>query len=429
MDIKVNEVNSYTRELDILIPWEELKNDFEKAIKHFAKKVKLPGFRPGKVPRKVLMKNYLPNIEMDFVEDSFNRFYAQALQEKNLIPVNQGEIADLRFHYETDLSFKATFEIEPEVALPALKKNSLKVQRTKYTSDDEDIEIAIDDIRTRYMNRRTIEDGSKEGHFIVCDLQEIDDSGAPIIGNKMEERYIKVGDGMFTGDLQKALTGLKAGDVTQIAVPGGDPGDTKYQLTVTRVESHELPEVDEDFVKMVDPAVETVEALREKIKESIDLEYERRSEEAFNRQLSDALIDMADIEYPPSMVESYLNHLIEDVKKANPDADLDDEKVRETYKSLALRNMKWYLLRKAIIREQNLEITKEEVLEEVKRLIERSPQYAKEIEKYYKKPSNREKIEDDLMEKKILEYLEGFAKIKEVKVQTKDLREQKTQEG
>jgi len=121
--------------------------------------------------------------------------------------------------------------------------------------------------------------------------------------------------------------------------------------------------------------------------------------------------------------------LIEDVKKSNPGADLDNEKVRETYQQVAKRNMKWYLLRKAIIREQELTISKEEVKKEIDRLMERSPEYAKEIEKYYKKPSNREKIEDDLVEKKILDYLKGFAKIKEVNVPTKELRDKDKQEG
>ncbi len=427
MDIQVQEVNSYTRQLDITVPWGDIEEDFEASMKKFAKRVKLPGFRPGKVPRRVLLQNYLPNIEMEYIEDSFNKFYSMALQEKELVPVNQGEVSDLDFHYENDFTFKVSFEIEPEISLPTLKKNSLKVQKTTYISDEKDMEITIDDIRARYMNIHTIEDGAKEGHFIVCDLQELDESGTPLIGKKMEGRYIKIGEGAFTGDLAAKLTGLKAEDKAQIDVPAGDEGTLKYELTVTRVEDHELPEVNEDFVKMVDPALDTVDAWRDKIRESIELEYDRRSEESFDRQLSDALIELANIEYPPSMVESYLLHLMEDVKKSNPGSELDDEKVRETYQPVAERNMKWYLLRKAIIRDQSISVSKDEIQDEVNRLIERSPQYAKDIEQYYKKPSNRDKIEDDLVEKKILNYLKEYAKIKTVKVNTKDLREQDMQ--
>jgi len=249
VDIKINEPNSYTRELSIVVPWEELKNDFEKSIKNFSKKVKMPGFRPGKIPRKVLMQQYLPNIEMEFIENSFNTFYSKALLEKELVPVNQGEVSDLHFHFESDLSFKAQFEIEPEVSTPALKKNSLKIQRTTYISDEKDLEITIDDIRARYMQVHSVEDGSKEGHFIVGDLQEIDDGGTPIIGKKLEDRYIKIGDGIFTGDLQKSLTGLKPDDEVKITLPDENQNPVHYQLVVKRIEDHELPAVDDDFVK------------------------------------------------------------------------------------------------------------------------------------------------------------------------------------
>ncbi|MFQ6604584.1 MAG: trigger factor [Fidelibacterota bacterium] len=429
MDIKVHQPNRYTRELEIVVPWEEIEPDFEKAIKTFSKRVKQPGFRPGHVPRKVIMSNYLSHIELDFVEKSFNKYYIEALKEKDLTPVNQASISDLDFHYQSDLKFKATFEIEPEVTVPVLKKNSLKVEKTVYISDEEDINLAVDDIRRRYMNVVTVEDGAQSGHFIVCDLQQVDEGGVPLIGQKLEGRYIKIGDGIFTGDLEKQLIGLKAGDEVVIDTPDENDGTVKYRVHVTKVEDHQLPEVDESFVKTVDNEVKSVEEWKEKIRQSIDDEYTQRSEEALERQLADSLIEKADIEYPPSMVAAYLEHLMEDVKKSNPGTPLDEEQVRKTYTPVAERNMKWYLLRKAIIREQDLTVSREEVQVEIQRLKDRSPDYAKDIEKYYKKPSNREKIEDDLMEKKILEYIKQFAKIKEVKVHTKDIRSQANEEA
>ena len=82
MDIQQKEINSYAREVVIDLSWDEIKDDFESAIKEFSKKVKLPGFRPGKVPRKVLMKQFQPAIEADFVENSVNTYYLKAVQEK-----------------------------------------------------------------------------------------------------------------------------------------------------------------------------------------------------------------------------------------------------------------------------------------------------------------------------------------------------------
>ena len=103
---------------------------------------------------------------------------------------------------------------------------------------------------------------------------------------------------------------------------------------------------------------------------------------------------------------------------------IDDEKVREHYKPTAERNLKWFSLRNKLIETEKINASREEVEGEIETMIEKSPQSEKEIRKFYKKPSNRQRIEDDLIEKKILEYLEQFAKVKEVEVHTKDLRGQ-----
>ena len=130
------------------------------------------------------------------------------------------------------------------------------------------------------------------------------------------------------------------------------------------------------------------------------------------------------------MVDSYLDHIIQETKEQQQSQDIDENNIRETYKAVAERNMKWYLIRKVIIADQNnIGASKEEVEEEIQKLLERSPDHSKEIKKYYKKPSNRQKIEDDLIEKKVLNYLEDFAKIKDVKVHTKVLREEAEKEG
>ena len=157
-----------------------------------------------------------------------------------------------------------------------------------------------------------------------------------------------------------------------------------------------------------------------KIKEN----FMERSKTAYERDLSDALIDKVNPSFAPSMVEHYLTNLVDDVKKQNNGEPLDDEKVREHYMPLAERNVKWYSLRNKLIDHGNLEVSKTDVENEIQRLIDSTPSSQNEIRKFYKKPSNQKRLEDGLMEKIILEYLEQFAKVKEVEVQTKDLRGQ-----
>ena len=423
MNITVKEINEYTRELNIDIPWEELEADFNATVKAFGKKVKMPGFRPGKIPIDKLMKQYQPNIEADFMEGNFQKYYAMALQQENLMPVNQAEIKDVHFHFEAHFSFLATFEIEPKVSLPKMKKNMLKVQKTTYISDDQDLEDAIVQLQKSKARIETVEDGAIEGDFIVCDLQKLDESGVAIIGKKFENQYLKVGNGSFTDDQKDKLIGLKSGETARLTIPENKEGQLgDYDISVTNVEREVLPEVNMDFVKLVDPDSETEEAFRQNIKEKIDENFSQKSAEVFERDITDAFIEKTNPVYPPSMVESYLKNLVEDVKKQNQGEPLDEAQVKETYRSLAERNLKWYLVRKSLMRQEELTVTPEEASAEVDRLVERTPASDKEIRKFYKKPSNLRHLEDDLMEKKILEVLKQFAKVKEVDVQTNTLR-------
>ncbi len=428
MKVKIKEINSYSRELAVQLDWQEIEEDFRKFVEKFGKQIKMPGFRPGKVPKQVIEKQYMPLIESQFVEENIQKYYLQALREKELVPVNKAEIKDVHFHHNEHFNFTAVFEIEVEVQLPELKKNSIKVDKTVYVTDEKDLELTIEDMRQSRATMQTVEDGAQEGHFIFADLQKLDESGVPVIGDKLEKRYIKVGDGIFADDNMKKLIGLKAGDKAQVMIPESEDVNSKkdpFEISVINVEQQVLPEVNMDFVKQMDPDASDVDSWKANVKEQIEKGYEQRATEQFDRAISDAMIEKINPDFAPSMVESYLDHIIEDVKKQNQGAELDEEKVRETYRPLSERNLKWYSIRNAIIKDQDFKISAEEVKAEIDRLQKDTPKQAKEIEKFYKKPSNKTRLEDDLMEKKIIDYLMEFVKVKEVKVYTKDLRKDK----
>ena len=431
MEIKVKEINAFTREIEVNVAWEECRNDFQLTTKKFGKKVRIPGFRPGKVPTKVLMSKFLPNIEAEFIEDGVNKYYRQAVEEEKLVPVNKAEVKDVHFHFEKHFTFKAAFEIEPEVVLPKMKKNCLKLQKTEYISDDIDIDNVIEEMRRSRAEVKTVEDGAEENHFLIVDLQKLDQSGVPIIGEKLEKRFLQIGMGPFSGDNKSRLLGLKPGDTAQVELPDDkENGVSKYELSVINVEKQVLPELNEEFIKEVEPNATDESSFREIIKSKVDDSYARRTNESFERQLADNMIDYVSPEFAPAMVDSYLDHIIEEAKTQEQEQDLDEDKIRDSYRHVAERNMKWYLVRRAIINSQdNIAVSKNDVEKEIEKLLERSPDHAKEIKKYYKKPSNRQRIEDDLLEKKVLEYLTKFAKIKDVKVHTKVLREEIPKEG
>ena len=424
MQVVAKNINDYTRELKVDLTWEEVQPNFNKAAKAFSKKIKMPGFRPGRVPMERLLSQFQANIEAEFMDANFQKYYLAAVQEKKLMPVNKAEIKDVDFRMNQDFSFTATFEVEPEIVIPNMKKNSLQVNRTNYLHDDQDIEDAILQLRKAQASIVTIEDGAKEGDYLVCSLQKLDDSGVPIIGKKFENQYLRVGNGSFTDDQKDKLIGLKSGETARLRLPvNEDGGDADYDLVVDRVERENLPELNDDFLKTVNPDLNSVDSLRKDVEKKIIENFKERSQTAYERELSDKAIDFVNPAFAPSMVENYLENLVEDVKKQNNGEPLDEAKVKEQYKSVAERNVKWYSIRKEIINSQEMKVEKEDVEEEILRLIQRTPKSEKEIKRFYKKPSNKKRIEDDLMEKKILNYLEQFTQVKEVDVETKKLRE------
>ena len=424
MKVEINNINDYTREMKLDIPWETLEPNFNITLKKFSKKVKLPGFRPGKIPRDRLMQQFQPNIEAQFMDDNIYKYYLTALQQKEIVPVNQAEISDVHFHFGEHFSFTAKFEVEPDFKLPRFKKNMFQVQRNKFIPDDQDINDAIDQLRRSHARIETVEDGAKEKDFILCDLQKLDDSGVAIIGKKFEKQMLKVGDGSFTDNQKEQLIGLKPGDSVRIALPDNEDKTitNPYQLKVAKVERENLPAVDDDFLKLINPELGSVDDLRADVLKKINENFEERARQSFERELSDALIEKVGFETPPSMVENYLNNILEDVKKQNNGEPIEEEKVLETYRPSAERNLKWYLIRKKVISQEQMNIERKDIDAEIENLVSRSPNSEKEIRRFYKKPSNRQRIEDDMVEKKILEYLNQFAKVKEVEVNTKDIR-------
>ena len=424
MQVVAKNINDYTRELKVDLTWEEVQPNFNKAAKAFSKKIKMPGFRPGKVPMERLLSQFQANIEAEFMDANFQKYYLAAVQEKKLMPVNKAEIKDVNFRMNEDFSFTATFEVEPEVVIPSMKKKSLQVNKTNYLHDDQDIEDAILQLRKAQASIVTIEDGAKEGDYLVCSLQKLDDSGVPIIGKKFENQYLRVGNGSFTDDQKDKLIGLKSGETARLRLPvNEDGGDADYDLVVSRVERENLPELNDDFLKTVNPDLDSLDALRKDVEKKIIENFKERSQTAYERELSDKAIDFVNPAFAPSMVENYLENLVEDVKKQNNGEPLDESKVKEQYKSVAERNVKWYSIRKELIHSQEMKVEKKDVEDEILRLIQRTPKSEKEIKRFYKKPSNKKRVEDDLMEKKILNYLEQFTEVKEINVETKKLRE------
>ena len=423
MNVKLKEINSYTRQITVSVTWEDLESAFEAHIRRFTKKVRMPGFRKGKVPQKVVIQNFGPELEAEFAQDSIEIHYAEALQEHKIVPVNRAKIEDLQFSEGSSLNFKATVEVEPAIKLPKYNRK-MKVKKNVYVPDNTDVDAYIEEVRRQFAEVRTIEKGSIDGHLLLVDMQEMDSSGVPIIGKKVEDRYIKVGDGVFGGTNLSRLTGLKVGDTTIVeAETTKEGGLTKYELTIKNVQEEVFPEMNEEFIKKIDSEATDETSFKENVMKSIQERLDRDAEGQLNEAIIDYFLQSTDLEPPPSMVDNYIEHSIEQAKSNNGET-FDEDKYRNEARPSVVRSIKWVLIRKALIKGEQLWIPDEEVDEHIEKILESTEDEKGQIRRYYKKSSNKEKLKDDLLDRSLFQKLKEYAKISEVTISTSDLRKQ-----
>jgi trigger factor len=419
LKIKSKKVNEFTYELSIVAKWKDIEADFELCKKKVAKDIKVPGFRKGKIPNHILMSQYLGQIEMNFVQDFSEKYYILALQEEKLNPINQAALKDIDFAYEKDFSFKSEFEIEPSLSVPKLKKNMVTVEKTNFISNEKEIEDTVNNILNSQSKTEKIEEGSLEGDFMIADFQEIDESGIAIIGKK-EKKYIAIGQEPFINSNKELLLNKKVGDTVKMTVDLGS-GEKEYSISIESMQRRVPPELNEEFVKTMDPNCKSVEEWKSNIEKSISLEYEKKSEELFNSAIIDQFIKLVDPILPSSMLDSYLANIVNEVKTKQDMQNIDDDKIKEEYKLFAENNLKWYLLRKAIIKDLDIAIDEKAVDFFIKEAIEKNDSQKAEIERFYKKESNKSKLADDLLDQQILDMLKEHSKVKEKDTNTADL--------
>ena len=347
LKVKSKKINDFTFELAISAKWEDIKNDFNIAKKKVAKEIKLPGFRKGKVPENILMTQYINSVEMGFVQDFCEKYYIMALQKEELTPINQAQLKDIDFSYENDLSFKSEFEIEPALKLPKFKNNMVTVEKINFISNQEEVDKTIENILNSQAKAEQIEKGSMDGDFLIVDRQELDESGLPIIGKK-EKKYIAIGQDPIIEEKAKSFSGKNAGDSVKLSIDMGE-GEKNYEFTIEAIQRRVPPKLDDEFVKQMDPNCKGVDEWKQNVHNSINNEYERKSDEMFHSSLIDQFVKLVNPILPTSMLENYLNNIINEVKQNQNNQNADEAQIRQQYQQFAENNLRWFLLRKSII--------------------------------------------------------------------------------
>ena len=335
MAVTVETLEKLERKITLSLPLADIQTEVESRLKRLVRTVKMDGFRPGKVPMKVVSERYGYSVQYEVLNDKVGEAFASAASEANLRVAGQPRITEKEGAPEGQATFDAVFEVFPEVKMGDLAEAEVEKISTEVT--DEAIDKTIDILRKqrRTFAQRAVDAAAEDGDRVTVDFEGKLD-GEPFEGGKAEGFQFLVGEGQMLKEFEDAVRGMKTGEskTFPLAFPeeyhGKDvAGKTAdFLVTLNKIEAANLPEVNDALVKSLGIADGTVEALRADIKKNLDREVKFRLLARNKAAAMDALLSKAELDLPTTSVDSEIARLKEGAR-----ADLKQRGIKDADKA------------------------------------------------------------------------------------------------
>jgi len=293
--------------ISVEVPFKELEPDFQRAYKELAKQVRLPGFRPGKAPARLLEARFGREAMLDqVVSEALPSRYGQAVAESEVQPLGRPEIEVTQKEYGQDLAFTAEVDIRPKIALPDL--STLKVEVEPFEVTDDDVEAELQALRSRFGTLKGVDRPVQTGDFVSIDLSATID-GEEVPNAAAEGLSHEVGSGRLIAGLDDALVGLsvdESREFTAKLATGEHAGqDAQVTVTVKSVKERELPEPDDEFAQLAS-AFDTIEELRANLADQVRHAKRAQQAEQIRNATLEALLEQVDVPLPESYVQAQI---------------------------------------------------------------------------------------------------------------------------
>jgi trigger factor len=294
--------------INVEVPFTELQPDFDRAYKELAKQVRLPGFRPGKAPAKLLEARFGREAMLDqVVNDALPSRYGQAVTESDLRPLGQPNIAVTKKEYGQELVFTAEVDVRPEITLPDL--SALKITVDPIHVSDEDVDAELQSLRARFGTLTGVERPAAAGDFVSIDLSaNIDGQDVPEAATKGLSH--EVGSGQLVDGLDDAIVGLSAGEsrvfTTKMAAGPHAGKEAEVTVTVGSVKERELPEPDDEFAQLASE-FDTIDELRANLADQVNRVKRAQQAEQIRTATLDGLLEQVTMPLPEAIVQAQVD--------------------------------------------------------------------------------------------------------------------------
>jgi len=421
------------RAYTVVVPATEIAAQKNKKLAALAKDIKIPGFRPGKVPASVVLQRYGQAVMGEVLESSVQDASEKVVSERNLRPAVQPKIELVNFTDGADLEFRMDIEVLPEIPMPDF--SGITLTRLKATPTDEDIQKALDNIARRQATLEETEARpAAKGDVLVADFVGTID-GEAFQGGSGTDMPIEVGGQGFIPGFSEPLEGMSPGEtrVVDVTFPeeygAKDLAGKSAQFTITAkaLKVYAKPAIDDALAEKI--GMETFDKLREAIMLSLQNEYDQQSRMRIKRNLLDALAERATFEVPESLVESEFKTIWDRVeadmkagKLDGDDAGKDEETLRADYRAIAERRVRLGLLLTEIGRTNNITVANEEISRAMYAEAQRySGQEKMVLEFFQKNPGAIENLRSPIFEEKVVDFMLELARVEEKSVTAEEL--------
>ncbi|MBD5800879.1 Trigger factor [Azoarcus sp. Aa7] len=409
------------RRIDMSVSMADIDKEVDARLKRMARTVKMPGFRPGKVPLKIVAQTYESQARSEAIGAAVEKAFGDTVREQNLRVAGYPRIEPKEAAGEGTLSFSAVFEVYPQVELGDLSQS--KIERPVLAVGDAEVDKTIEVLRKQRTRFETSERAAADGDRVVIDFAGRKD-GELFEGGQAQDFPFVIGAGSMLKDFETAVTGLAAGESKTFDMTFPEDyharnlaGQTvQFEVTVKRVEAAVLPAVDADLAHALGVADGDVAKLRDEVRANLEREVKRRIQAKIKEQVMDALLTANPIEVPKALIDAESRQLAENAKR---DLEMRGMKTKDIpveaawFTDQAVRRVKLGLIMSELVKAKELYAKPEQVRTLVEEMAQSYEDPSELVRWYYAQPERLGQAEAVVIEDNVVEWVSSQAQTSE----------------
>jgi trigger factor len=410
MQVTVESTGTLERRMRVELPAARIEKEIETRLRSVGRTARIKGFRPGKIPEKVVRQRYGGQIRQEVLSELMQKSYTDAVVQENLNPAGGPKIEPVVTDGSKDFAYVATFEVLPEITLKGLDK--LEVTRPDVEITDNDCDDMILNLRKQKGVWSEVDRESQHGDRVITDFSGTL-KGAPIEGGQGKEVPIELGEGRMLPDFEKALLGVKAGDEKSFKVKFPKVYHDKslaskkvdFEIQVHRVEELELPPLDDTLAELYEVKEGGLAALRADVIANMEREARQRVHADIKEQALNGLVDANPIEIPKALVEQEKHALQHDAMRRLGIEDHDKAPPIENFAEAAERRVRLGLLVRQLIADNSLTTDPERVKARVEEMCAGYENAADMVAMYMANEQVMAQVEPMVLEEQAVDWL------------------------